>query len=301
MYNHFRGDFMRRMSDKLRQLHALKNRSILDDSLTKEYRIKHRGFIGECKLDQWLNDTPYIKYDDLYLTIDKDTIQLDTALFIGHHVIIIDAKNYKGHYKISDTSWTNEFVTIDNPILHISRTQSILSKVINPNYLHIWMVFVDDDFKPHRPIQLPHVYMPYEKYRLLFDLSQFNHRKDESLNIQKLMQNQVSGKHFDPPIRCDDFTIQPGLLCPHCKNDLSEKIKRRYKYVTCTHCNLKISAQNLVKFNIEDWIYIYQKGITLKEALNWCPTVSKDLIYNVLKKHFNSNALKRNSTYTLKE
>ena len=277
---------MRKQPIKLAQLNALNGRYKMSKSLQTDYQILLSGYEGELLLDHWLNQLNYMSLKNIFVKIKNNLIQLDSVYFIDKHIIILDAKNYKGSYRYNESNLSNDQFIIKSPFHNVERTKSILKSLFPLSTIHLKIIFVNPSFKFEPPCNHKDIFLSTEKERLIHFLNQFGVSNQISIsNYEKMSKYINSGGKYNSPLHLDNININPGLLCK-CRKDIAHSIRKGHKYVICPYCQSKISVHQLIIQNIDEWITIYQRPINIKESQWWCKGVSRHTLYKVLNTYY---------------
>ena len=292
---------MREASLLLQQLYALQGRAILPTQLQSEFERLRFGFQGELIVDEWVDSVDCLKAEDLYIQCKSEMVQLDKVVFIGNHVIVIDAKNFSGNYYVDGSLFVGPRSTMESPIRSRYRTEKILKSILPKVNVVVAIAFVNKKFNLNGPTESEYVYFHHDRMKLIKDLTRIDRDMQlEERNYNQLLSYVVSGDRFQSLYDARYFDVKKGLMCD-CRAFVPFEIKERQKYVQCFGCGKRHILRELVKRNIDEWMSIYSRPISFREAVDWCEPAKKSTVHRVLNENYNKTGSRRKHMYECKD
>src|SRR5699024_10348485 len=144
---------LRTKPNELAILEILDKRMNLKREDKKRYYNLKKGYEGEVLFDSFTKklQCECLILNDLLLTQNHSTFQLDT-LMIGHgKTHLFDVKNHEGdHYYEADSMYNNSGVKLNNPLSPLATRSSLWQKLLFTHgykyYLDASVVFINSSF-----------------------------------------------------------------------------------------------------------------------------------------------------------
>lgn len=274
-------------------LHYLDKRMKLPLEDRNRLRNMEKGFQGEELFDATVKQ--YLKgeglvLNDLLLNANGNTFQIDSLIITPERICLFEIKNYSGDFtNIEGQFHTQHGKVVNHPSIQLQKSHTLLNKLLQEwdNQMHVdaHVVFVNPSFylyqaKKSDPF-LFHQQLPYYLNSLNGHKSVLKeqHRQLAELFIQSQKSEAPYQKEL-PPFHFEE--LKKGLSCNTCFN-LS--IIRNQRTARCTHCHNKEALDDLVRFNIKQYLYLYhQPTLTTATIHDWIGhSVDKRVVARLLK------------------
>lgn len=123
----------RKLPEELLYYRALNYRASLDkDSYDRKNRLE-RGFTGEQKYDEILDQTGHQNmyiFRDIYLNIGGSITQYDALLITESGIAVNEIKNFTGEYRVEGSSWyTGNYILPDDAPSQLRRAAGKLMRL----------------------------------------------------------------------------------------------------------------------------------------------------------------------------
>lgn len=210
--------------------------SIILSILMKFLYPKLRGYMGEFWVKLELNKLPedeYIVLNDIMVSDENGTHQIDHLIISMYGIFVIEMKNYYG--LITGTEYNSSWVQ------HLGRKKYFFKNPIHQNYGHIKSLeqilqLNEDSFisivcfsnqakvkvnSKSEVVQLDYLLKTiktYNTFRLNTDIN-FIANKILSLNITEKSERRKHVLNIKEKIKDDDYKIN-NMICPKCGGDL---------------------------------------------------------------------------------
>lgn len=88
--------------------YVLRARMEISEKDVNDYLVRHKGYEGELKSDEWLRGLTdhWLVLHGLLLEYNGSKFQIDTLIITFEKIYILDIKNYKGDYYQEGDKWT---------------------------------------------------------------------------------------------------------------------------------------------------------------------------------------------------
>lgn len=146
----------RKMSHELQQLYLLDQRIPLAEEKFRYQNLYH-GYLGEIYLDQLVETfgEKFESLDDITLTFEGTTVQIDKILIINHTVLLIDMKYYQGHYIFKNNNWyKNGKILLNNIFEQLRKAQRVLQNIFDKHHLPLKVEGVLAFMNPQATIEI---------------------------------------------------------------------------------------------------------------------------------------------------
>lgn len=280
---------------KLKLQGFLKYRLKLSENVKQYYLYQDKGFEGEQKFDEWLENFlgDYLILNDLLLEINNTIFQIDSMLISQETIHLFEVKNYEGDYYIKDGQWYSSFSgnEIKDPLLQLKRSESLLRQVlqsIRSNFsIKSYIVFINPDFtllqaSKELPIIYPNQINRFVK-RLDQQLSSKLNQRHMKLAEQLISMNLIEDAYSKLP-KYEFDQLQKGITCAKCISFMSTR--ERYK-VICNECGYTEGVESSVIRSVREFKLLFPvRKITTNVIFEWCEElVNKKRIKRILSKH----------------
>ncbi|WP_205520127.1 nuclease-related domain-containing protein [Virgibacillus doumboii] len=285
----------RTKSTELIILEILNYRMNLASKDRRHYMSLKKGFEGEVQFDSLTEklQCECLILNDLLLEVNNTTFQIDSLIILQSLISLYEVKNLEGdYYYESDKMYKKPRKEIINPLLQLSRSESLLRQLIlrlgfNPA-IDASLVFINPNFTLYQaPLDKPIIYPTQIKRHL----NQLNSRPSKLTNKHKILADQLLSLHitdspFDQlPVYSYD-QLRKGIVCPMCHSFSVTVDKRK---CICKHCEHTELVGDAVMRSIEEFKILFpDERITTNVIYDWCRVVtSKKTIRRVLADNFN--------------
>ncbi|CAG9621815.1 nuclease-related domain-containing protein [Sutcliffiella rhizosphaerae] len=297
----------REESEELRFLRMLKTRvDKVDDSYLRNLLKGYQGEqLFDCILEDYLSED-WIVLNDLLLNHASTFFQLDSVLITSEKIYIFEVKNYEGDFIVEGDRWyTLGRTEIKNPLLQISRSETMLRKILKDlGYLipvEFNLILINSKFHLYNSTpKFPVVYASQIK-RYLNKLKENTKGKCTTRHIQlakKLMELHIPDSPFK---RIPDYTfeeLQKGLVCLGCGGMIRTSINRK---LGCKNCSFIENTEIAIYNSIIEFNKLFPNmHITTNLIQEWIgKVVSKRTVQRVLKKYCHSIGHAKGTMYSL--
>ncbi len=286
-------------------LNSLNHRMQLSKIEQQNYSNLRKGFEGELSFDTLTNylENDSLVLNDLLFKTNNQTFQIDTLIITNNLLYLCEVKNYEGdYYYKSDRLLTLERLEISNPLIQLSRSESLMSQLLHKlNYtlpIKAFVIFINPHFTLyHAPADKPYIF-PTQINRFISNLNshqsklQDHHRslgeKLISLHIEEINNQQT-------PL----FTYQElrkGILCTQCSTYIKKIAGMK---CICTVCGREELVETAVLRNIKEFKLLFpQHKITTNQMFEWCDNIpEKRRIQKILQRNFNQYGVRQWTYY----
>ncbi|MEH7235080.1 nuclease-related domain-containing protein [Bacillus sp. JJ1562] len=284
----------RTKSDELIIFEFLNKRTELSSKDKQYYTNLKKGFEGELLFDSL---TAKLQCDclilnDLLLEVNNTTFQIDTSIFIDGKLHFYEVKNFEGdYYYESNKLFKKPKHEISNPLLQLSRSESLLSQLLRTHgcYLPIdgSVVFINPTFTLYQaPLNLQTLFpSQINNYMRTLDAtpSKINEKQKRvadllvSLHITKSPYTKVPSYRYEG--------LRKGISCAMCDSFSVVIEGRKCKCEKCGHKELVSDA--VIRAVREFMILFPDQKITTNIIYEWCQVVpTKKWIRQILARNF---------------
>lgn len=277
-------------SKELQILKLLYRRMDLPDQMKQYYFNLKKGFEGEVKFDLLTKELQCecFIFNDLMLSINNTAIQIDSLIIASETIYIFEVKNYEGdYYYESDRLYMKNKVEVNNPLIQLKRSESLLRQLLQSLGYHLpivaSVVFINPEFTLyHAPLHLPFIFPTQlnRYFRKLKNLQSKLSRKHKdlanqlfSLHCEESPYRQLPSYDFD--------RLRKGITCAKCDSFFTY-IERMN--VCCKECGNNELIATAVMRNVEEFKLLFpNRKITTNAIYEWCKIIeSKKKIKRVL-------------------
>ncbi|GAB3049841.1 hypothetical protein GCM10027286_11140 [Virgibacillus ainsalahensis] len=231
--------------------------------------------------------------NDLLLSINNTTFQIDSLIIKSDKVYLYEIKNYEGdYYYESDKLFKLPQAEIINPLHQLSRSESLLRQLFrrlgfNPQ-IDASVVFINPDFTLYQaPLDKPFI-LP-NQLNNYFKKENITHSKlsgQHKLLADKLISLHTAESPFSqlPPYNYQ--ALRKGITCIRC-NSFSIFVEGRK--CICEECGNEEIVANAVTRSVKEFRLLFpDQKITTNVIHEWCQVVpSKTRIRRILAANFN--------------
>lgn len=291
-------------------LKSLKSRIVLSKNDQQNFYTLSKGYEGELRFDAFLQQLKCdcLALNDLLLSINHQTFQIDTLLILNDQILLFEVKNYIGdYYYESDCFFQKDGTEITNPLIQLQRTESLLRQLLLKNNLkitiHSSIVFINPEFTLYQaPLDVP-IILPNQLNRFFKSLnsvqSQLNTKHNKiAEKLHSLHINEHPLKQY-PNYSFND--LQKGLKCMSCETIKSRTTNyKRGMEVICLTCEKKEKLEIAIIRTIREFQILFpNEKITTSKIYEWCNLeISPKTIQRILNKHFTKTGTNRWIYYT---
>lgn len=297
----------RGMPIELLYYNALSSRKDFNRQEQYEKEKLQKGYEGECKYDQILDevghDNIYI-IRDVYLKTGNTHTQYDTIIISENRVVINEIKNFTGDYHFENNRWyRNNRAVNDNAFAQLDRAKGKLMNLMDASEINVKveaaLIFPSDDVRviseDQRIWQHTIVRNHLRKY-----LRQFHNERvgNKAKNIANIIRNViVDNTYFSET--ADINQLQRGLYCSECGS--FNLIKKRFQYA-CQECGTIESLDSHLLRAMYDHKYLFYNQPMTQRSLTYLinDEINRSTIYRAFQKYCYISKKGNYTNYTLK-
>ncbi|PMC35452.1 nuclease [Bacillus sp. UMB0899] len=282
----------RRKSLELLALEYLDRRMSFPDKTKLHYENLKKGYEGEEMFDTYLAkiECECLILNDLLLNFNNTLFQIDSLLISADSIYMHEVKNYQGDfYYDSDRLYKKQKSEINNPLIQLNRTESLLRQLLQSLGFHLpveaSVIFINPEFTLYQaPLNKPFIYPtqlnPY--FRKLDKLSSTKLDQKRKMLAEKLLSLHINDSPFTllPPYEYNQ--LRKGITCVHCNSYSLSIIRRNCK---CQRCGYEEAVSTAIMRSVKEFRILFpDKKITTNIIQDWCKVIdSIKRIYRVLK------------------
>ena len=297
------------VSLELRTLRCLNQRLDLDPESKQLYFNLEKGHEGEQKLAELFKSLPnkWLILHDLLLESGYTIFQIDALLLAHNEIHFFEVKNYEGDFYIESDNWyTITGKEIQNPILQLNRSKSLLRQLLRKHDINLplkeHIIFTHTEFTLFQaPLNLS-IVLPTQLNRFIHQLkttpSRSNHHGKKL--AEKLADQHMKESPYERLPHYEYQQLKKGISCAGC-GSLSSNLRGRTVY--CGNCCHEEAADDSVMRSIAEIQLLFpDKKLTTNGIYEWCgATVSKKLIRRILSKNFTVQGKGKRTYYAEKQ
>lgn len=286
-------------------LNSLNHRMQLSKFDQQNYSNLRKGFEGELLFDSLTNnlESDCLVLNNLLLKTNNQTFQIDTLIITNNLVYLCEIKNYEGdYYYKSDRLLTKDRLEISNPLIQLTRSESLLSQLLHKlNYtipIQGLVIFVNPHFTLYQaPTDKPFIF-PTQLDRFLKNL---NSNQSKLQDQHKKLADKLANLHIEeinhqqiPLFNYQDLT--KGILCTECSSSIT---KIEGMKCICTVCGNDELVETAVLRNIKEFKLLFpQKKITTNQIFEWCNIIPKKRrVQKILHRNFKQYSVRQWTYY----
>lgn len=283
-------------------LRSLNNRMELLDKEKNYYINVEKGFVGEKKFDEWMEEIlneEWLVLNDLLLESKNSVFQIDSLLITAEKIYLFEIKNYEGDYYIEADRWyTLAGKEILNPISQLNRCESLFRSLLhdlgNSYVIESYVVFINNHFSLYEaPRNLPFVF-PTQLHKLRKKLitNKGTLNKKHSKLAKQLLSLHFKESPYSRLPPYDYNALKKGVTCFSCQSFL-ELSKTKEATVQCHKCGKKEGIHTTILRSAKEFNMLFpERKMTTNEIYEWCKGIrSKRLIRKILMEKYKLNGL----------
>lgn len=275
-------------------LEILNRRLDLSSNDRQHYYNWKKGYEGERLFDSFTkniqNDCLII--NDLRLTMNQSTFQIDTLLLIHDQIYLYEIKNYSGdYYYEADKIYTKQSnIEIINPLYQLNRSEAMLHRLLqelgSPLPITALLVFINPSFMLYQaPLNKPIIY-PTQLKNHLHQLSETPSKitkKHQRLADKIISLHESTSPHTQIPAYHYN-ELKKGVTCHKC---YSYSLVLRRTTCRCQKCGYIEKVSKAILRTIKEFQLLFpNEKLTTNRIHDWCRLGSKEWIRKILSKHF---------------
>lgn len=281
---------------ELTMLRFLNRRMKLEEKDKKRYHNLEKGFEGELMFDALTEklECRSLILNDLLLETNSSKLQLDSSIVFQEKINLFEVKNYEGDfYYESSRFYTNSGKEIQNPLLQLERSETMLRQLLHNLGTKIpieaYVVFINPEFFLYQaPLNKPIIYsnqLPRFMKKLSLLPSKLNNRHMKL--AEKLVSLHQTELPYDklPPYKYGK--LKKGMTCKRC---ISFSVSVQGNKVVCDGCGFtELIASAVIRMVEEVKLLFPDRKITSNEIHEWCIVIDcKKRITRILRSNFTS-------------
>ncbi|WP_079710835.1 nuclease-related domain-containing protein [Paraliobacillus ryukyuensis] len=285
----------------------LSYRKTLAEKDSLQYRKLKTGYQGEVLFDEYVEQVQQHHFiiRDLWLSYNNKAFQIDLALFINKAIYLYEVKNYTGEfYYANERLYTFANKEIDDPLLQLKRTESLLTQLLNKlGYnipIHASVVFVNPNCTIFQAPRTKRIILPTQLNRYFGSFPQtstldpiFHHlaNKLHSIRLEKSPYEQLPIYQY--------VELQKGIPCLQCRH-FYQKVDG--KKCVCEKCGNRELVQSAILRNVEEFMILFpNEPITTVKILEWCDIpITLQRIKYTLQPNFEMRGSRKGAYYVKK-
>lgn len=269
------------------------------------YLSLKKGYEGEIQFDALTENLQCecIILNDLLLTANHTTFQLDTVIITYDKVYLFEIKNYEvDYYYESEKIYKINHSEIINPLHQLSRCHYLFNQLLHSLGYDVQLdssvVFINPRFTLYQaPLNQPFIFPTQVRHYigLLNNIPSKLNRKHTNLaeQLMSLHINESPYKHL-PDYNYDQ--LKKGISCGQC---MSFSIYVEGRRCVCKKCRHQESVAAAVLRCVEEFKLLFpNQKVTTNAIHEWCKIIpEKRRIGRILVKHYNRHGTKQWSYY----
>ncbi|KAB8127839.1 NERD domain-containing protein [Gracilibacillus oryzae] len=297
---------LRKKPNELIVYESLALRKSLSKAETKKYKKLKRGYEGELLFDAYLEPLQrnYLLLRDVWLSSNNKTFQLDHTLLINNAIYLYEVKNFIGEYYYSNYKlYLFSGKEIDDPLIQLKRTESLLSQLLHLGYqvpIYAAVVFINPECtifqapatnKILLPTQLNRYFQAIPDSVTLDPVFPKLANKLESIRLEKSPYETLPDYQYKE--------LKRGIPCIHCRSFYT---KVEGKGCICQKCGERERFQSAILRTAEEFMILFPgEKVTSERILEWCNLqVNLERIRYTLQKNFEMKGNKKGAYYIRK-
>jgi hypothetical protein len=281
----------------------------LSEQDVKNYKNLEKGFEGEKKYDMWLAENLSSNFqvmNDLLLEYKKSKFQIDSLKISEEKFFNINIKYFEGDYYVNGDKWyTFSGIEIQNPLLQLQRSESLLRQLLHDVGYNIvvesYLIFINPNFQLYQAPMNPQLIFPTQLDRYI---RKINNQSSKLTNRPIKMAEKLLSMHIieSPYTRAPSYSyerIAKGLFCLRCYSLDNHYFKG--KVSVCKNCGFEECVESAILRCIDEITLLFpDQKITLKVVQEWCKIESEKTVRRILIKNFKLIQQGRSSFYVPK-
>jgi len=254
-----------------------------------------KGYEGELLFDTYLEKVTCdcLILNDLLLSQNNQTFQIDSLLILPNSIHIFEIKNYEGEYYFeSNRFFKKDHKEISNPLIQLQRTETLLRQWLTKYNFSIpiqsSVVFINPGFTLYQaPLDKPLI-LPTQLNQFIKSLNP----EQFKLNIQnKNLADKLIDLHIlEYPVQVlptyHYHDLQKGVKCNTCSS-FSISSTRYRSDIICSKCHSNEKVESAVIRTIEEFQLLFpEEKITANKMYEWCSLeISQRTLRRILNKY----------------
>lgn len=274
-------------------LEALDKRTHLETSDKQRYSNLQKGYEGEVIFDTLTRQLKCecLILNDLLLTQNHTTFQLDTLLVAHGKIHLFEIKNNEGdYYYEADHVYHESGVKLNHPVHQLARSESLLQQLVyalgHKLLIESAVVYINPAFTLYQsPRGQPIIYPTQIKAHL----NRLNQTTSRITDRHKKLADQLVQRHqtdsrFQRVPEYDYENMRKGIWCRECGSFL--KVTQK-KLLVCRKCGHAEEFLTLVLRSIQEFKLLFpNKKITTQKICEWCGLTNHKRVKGILLTHF---------------
>lgn len=268
----------RKKSRLLEGLEILNSRSDLPLDMYRYFLALKLGLEGERRFDHLIEENvsgEVICLNDLLMSINGSTIQIDSLVLTSDMIYLFEVKNFKGSYVLDGDHYRKvDGFEISNPKNQLNKALTLLSqlfrqwKVTTP--LKGAVVFINQTFTLYGAMPDDQILFPSQVTSYIEGVNSQQNKMPQ--NIRSLANRLIEQHKDEAPYQkqLPDYhwsKLKKGLTCGSCKSFNLELTQRSCKCTNCLHIS---SRKECLLENINDLKLLYSdKKVTTSLVYEW--------------------------------
>lgn len=293
-------------SEELKLLRSLHIRMKLTDQDLKNYKNLEKGFEGEKKYDLWLGENlsdDFHALNDLLLEYRKNKFQIDSLKISGGKFFNINIKYFEGDYYVDGDKWyTFSGIEIQNPLLQLHRSESLLRQLLHDLGYNItvesYVIFINPNFHLYQAPMNPQLIFPTQLDRYIRKINnQSSKLNDRQFKIaEKLISMHIIESPYTRSPGYSHGRLEKGCFCARCYSLDNYFFKE--SVLVCKKCGFEEDVESAVLRCVDEITLLFpDQKITTKAVQDWCKIDSNKTIRRILIKNFKYIGHGRSSYY----
>lgn len=286
----------------------LNSRKNLLDTERKHLYALQKGYEGELLFDELTSSIikpECLLLNDLLLSLNKNTFQIDSLIIFPETIYIFEVKNFEGDYFYEQDRLFRRIPPdseVTNPLIQLNRSESLFRQLLqqfgNNMTIQSYLVFVNPEFTLYQAPIIKQIVYPGQINRFLKSISPISLKLDSNhyglADKLKSLHNPNAPFYFPPSYQYDE--LQKGSPCLYC-NSLEFTTKRLYCY--CLECGKKETMEKRILQIVHHFTMLFPDiKITTNAIFDWVSgKLPKRVIRRVLQKHLNTKGVNQWSYY----
>ncbi|PMC36781.1 hypothetical protein CJ195_15260 [Bacillus sp. UMB0899] len=287
---------LRKIPAHLQLRRYLKLRMSFNDGELKKLQADEKGYEGECRFDELINQSPvstYLQLNDLLLEWRNTTFQIDSLLISPYKIYLFDIKNFEGEFYIEGNRWYfSSGYEVKDPIQQLQRSESLLRPLVQSLGFNLpieaIVIFVNPNFTLFQANRQLPIILPTQINFFIKKLGSVSmHSSGNLIDLAKklaslhIKNSPLDGK-YTPEYTYE--SLKKGISCLDCES-LSVRLNGRD--LRCERCGASEGLHPGIMRTIEEYRVLFpRRQITVSAANDWCRLDMNRLrMQKILKEH----------------
>lgn len=297
----------RKKSELLRGLDSLNSRFNLPIEVYRYYQALKSGLEGEMIFDSLIEESVKsegIILNDLLLSVNGSTIQIDSLLLTPEMIYLYEIKNYRGSYVLESDHYRKvDGFEIPNPKNQLNKTLALMSQLFKQwnvtTPLSGAVIFINSCFTLYGAVPDEQIVLPSQLAAYVVGLNRQKNRIPHPIRMlaNRLIEHHQHEAPYQKKLPLYEWDeLKKGLTCGSCR---SFDLKLTQRSCLCNDClNLTSRQENFLN-NVEELKILYpNEKLTTVLVYNWLGgQVTKDSLKNSLSKHYQQHGKTKSTHY----